>query len=79
MRDTEKEAETQADSMQGARCGARSQGSRITPWDMGRHSTTEPPRCPSKIIFNNIVSPFKELRPNPDTEFYKFTYEINMD
>ena len=45
MRDTEgereKEAETQAEgeagSMQGARCGTQSQNSRITPWAKGRH------------------------------------------
>ena len=31
MRDTEKEAEGEADSMQGARCGTRSQDLRISP------------------------------------------------
>ena len=44
MRDTQKERETEtetqaegeADSMQGARCGTRSQVSRITPWAEGR-------------------------------------------
>lgn len=28
----------------------------------------------SKIVFNNIVSPFKEQCSNPGTEFWKFTY-----
>ena len=43
MRDTQREAETQAEgeagSMQGVRCGTRSQDSRITPW-------AEPPGLP---------------------------------
>ena len=33
--------------MQGARRGTRSQNSGITTRAKGRHSTTEPPRCPS--------------------------------
>ena len=57
MRDTEREAETQAEgeagSMQGARCGTRSQDPRVTPWAVGRRSTTEPPGCPWAIILNN--------------------------
>ena len=32
--------------MQGARCGTRSQVSRITPWAEGRRQTAEPPRDP---------------------------------
>ena len=50
MRDTEREAETQAeveaDSMQGTWCGTQSQDPRIVPWAKGRPSTTEPPRNP---------------------------------
>ena len=47
-RHREREAETQAEgeagSMQGARCGTGSRDSRITPWAKGRRQTTEPPR-----------------------------------
>ena len=52
MRDTEREREVEtqakreAGSMQEAWCGTRSWDPRITPWAKGRHSTTEPPRCP---------------------------------
>ena len=48
MRDTQREAETQAEgeagSMQGARRGTRSQDPGVTPWAEGRCSTAEPPR-----------------------------------
>uniref|UniRef100_A0A8C0T484 glutathione transferase n=3 Tax=Canis lupus TaxID=9612 RepID=A0A8C0T484_CANLF len=51
MRDTHTKAETQAEgeagSMQGARCGTRSQVSRITPWAKGSRSTAEPPGLPN--------------------------------
>ena len=50
MRDTEKEAETQAEgeagSLRGPRCGTRSQDPGITPWTEGRCSTAEPPERP---------------------------------
>ena len=50
MRDTEREAETQAEgeagSMQGAQYRTRSQDPRITTGAKGRGSTTEPSRCP---------------------------------
>ena len=52
MRDTEKEAETQAEGeagfMQGAQCGTRSadSDSGIMPPAKGRHSNPEPPRSP---------------------------------
>ena len=50
MRDTEKEAETQAEggagSMQGARRGTQSPDPRTRPWAEGRCSTAEPPRGP---------------------------------
>ena len=53
MKDTEREAETQAEgqagSMQGARCGTWSQDSEITPWAEGSRSTAEPLRCPDNI------------------------------
>ena len=55
MRGTEREAETQAEgeagSIQGARCGTGSRDSGIMPWAEGRCSTAEPPRWPSKSIF----------------------------
>ena len=50
MRDTQGEAETQAEgeagSMQGPRCGTRSKDPGITTSAEGRCSTTEPPRHP---------------------------------
>ena len=50
MRDTQREAETQAEgeagSMRGARLRTRSQDPGITPWAKARHSTAEPPRDP---------------------------------
>ena len=65
MRETEREAETQAEeeagSMQEAQCGTWSQDSGIMPWAKGRHSTAEPPRCPHIwsflmcFIYNDIV------------------------
>ena len=55
MRDTEREAETQAEgeagSMQGAPRGTQSWVFRITPWAEGRRQTTEPPRDP-------LINPF---------------------
>ena len=54
MRDTERaetQAEREASSMQGARCGTRSWDSRITSWAEGRYQTAEPPRCPSSKPF----------------------------
>ena len=54
MRDTEREAEIQAEgeagSMQGARCGTQSPDSRITPWAEDRRQTAEPPRDPRLTI-----------------------------
>ena len=48
--EAEREAETQAEgeagSMQGARCGTPSWVSRIMTWAKGGCSTTEPLRCP---------------------------------
>ena len=50
MKDTEKEAETQAEgeagSMQGAGCGTRSQVSRITPWAEGGAKLLGHQGCP---------------------------------
>ena len=55
MRDTQIEAETQAEgeagSPQGARCGIRSQDPEITPWAEGRCSTAKPPRRPTFCLF----------------------------
>ena len=54
MRDTQREAETQAEgeagSMQGAQCGTRSRDSRIMPWAKGRHQTAEQTRDPPSGI-----------------------------
>ena len=50
MKDTEREpeiqAETEAGSMQVARCRIRSWDRGITPWVKGRHLTAEPPGHP---------------------------------
>ena len=46
MREAETQAEGEAGSMQGDRCGTPSRDSGITPWAEGRYSTTEPPRHP---------------------------------
>ena len=55
MRDTEKEAETQAEgeagSLQGAQRRTQSQDPRIPTWAKGGGSTTEPPRSPYFVIF----------------------------
>ena len=42
-REAQTQAEGEAGSMQGARCGTRSRDSRIIPWAEGRRQTTEPP------------------------------------
>ena len=59
MRDTQRETETQAEgeasSMQGARCGIRSRNPGITAWAKGRCSTTEPPRCPQLHILKKTL------------------------
>ena len=53
MRDTETQAEGEAGSLWGARCGTRSWNPRITPWAEGRCSTTESPGSPSKTVEGN--------------------------
>ena len=59
MRDTQREAETQAEgeagSLQGAQCRTWSQDSRITLGAKGRRSTTEPPWRP-EIISSKLSS-----------------------
>lgn len=59
MRDTERQAEPQAEgeagSMQGAQCGTRSYDSGITPLAKGSCSTSEPPRRPNlSLILQNL-------------------------
>ena len=58
MRETDREAETQAEgeagSIQRARCGTPSQVSRSTCWVKGRRSTAEPPKRPSTEIYKKI-------------------------
>ena len=51
-RETHTQAEGEAGSLWGARCGTWSQDSRIMPWAEGRCSTTEPPRHPMWVISN---------------------------
>ena len=53
MRDRERHIQEggEAGSLQGARCGTWSRGSRIMPWAKGRCSTTEAPRCPNNMAF----------------------------
>ena len=57
-RHTEREEETQAEreagSMQGARCGTQSRDSRIMPWAEGRHSVAESPRRPLNNTINKL-------------------------
>ena len=57
MRDTEREAETEAEkeagSLWGAPCRTGSQDPRIMPRAEGRCSTTEPPRHPAIVIILN--------------------------
>ena len=61
MRDTEREreAETQAEgeagSVPGARCGTRSQVSRIAPWAKGRRQTAKPPRDPQTSLLLTLI------------------------
>ena len=52
-RQVETQAEGEAGSLRGARCGTRSwsRDRGITPWAEGRCSTTEPPRRPGGLIF----------------------------
>ena len=45
-RGAETQAEGEAGSLRGAPCGTRSQDPGVTPWAKGRHSTTDPSRCP---------------------------------
>ena len=60
MRDTEGEAETQAEgeasSLQGAQCGTGFQDLGIMTWADGRCSTTEPPRYSMVPISNHTVA-----------------------
>ena len=61
MKDTgrEREAETQeegeAGSMQGARCGTRSQDSRITPWVEGGAKPLRHPGIPIYLFFKDFI------------------------
>ena len=58
QRAAEKQAEGEAGSLQGARCGTRSQDPGVTPWAEGRHPTAEPPRHPLEpCLFVSPMSP----------------------
>ena len=65
MRDTQREAEAQAEgesgSIQGAQCGTWPQNSRITPWAEGRHLTTEPPSRPQPSFPNSVCQQGKRI------------------
>ena len=54
MKDTQKEAQTQAEgeagSVQGAQCGSRSQDSRITPWAKGDAKPLSHPGSPDSHL-----------------------------
>ena len=58
MRDTEREAETQAEgeagSMQGAQCGTRSQDPRIPPWAEGGAKLLGYLACPKSIFLSSL-------------------------
>ena len=65
MRDTERGAQTQAEgeagSMQGARCGTQSRVSRITPWAEGGTKPLSHPGCPEDNLRNFVSgSNFRE-------------------
>ena len=53
-READTQAEGEAGSTPGVRCGTRSWDSRITPWAKGRHQTAEPPRDPHLLTIFNI-------------------------
>ena len=54
MRDTQREAEGEEGSPQGAWCRTQSQDPGIMTWAKGRCSTIEPPRCPYVCILRGI-------------------------
>ena len=58
MRDTQRESETQAEaeagSLQGARCGTRSQISRIRPWAEDGAKLPSHPGCPLFVGFYSV-------------------------
>ena len=72
MRDTQREAETQAEgeagSLWGARCGTQSWYPGITPWAEGRHSTAEPPRRPKVLVPGRFLEPRLEFCQSEKTE-----------
>ena len=49
-REAETQAEGEAGSMQGARCGTQSRDPGIMTWAKGGRSIIKPPRCPENII-----------------------------
>ncbi|XP_072580453.1 nuclear receptor subfamily 1 group I member 2 isoform X2 [Vulpes vulpes] len=52
MREAETQAEGEAGSSRGARCGTRSHDPGVTPWAQSRRSTTGPPRCPENLLLS---------------------------
>ena len=68
MRDTQREAETQAEREPGSMQGAQCWDSRITSWGEGSCSTTEPPMPPTCEDFF-ILTFSKRMRGNFYTEF----------
>ena len=55
-REAETQAEGEAGSLQGARCGIRSRISRIAPWAKGRRQTAAPPRDPRTFILGHPLN-----------------------
>ena len=56
-RHRESEAETQAEGEAGSPQGAQFRTPSQDPRAGGRHSTTEPPRCPENIFFHSLFQP----------------------
>ena len=65
MRDTQREAETQAEgeagSMRGPWCGTRSRVSRIRPWAEGSAKPLSHLGCPEALILTNFFLSFTKL------------------
>ena len=55
QRERQRQAEGEAGSLRGARCGILSLDLEIMTWAKGRCSTTERPRCPCLFIFKKML------------------------
>ena len=85
MRDTEREAETQAEgevsSMQGAQHGTRSQVSRIRPWAEGGAKPLSHPGCPKSTFLNDFchIGINFSKKKIYNIYFFLFFYNISLD